>query len=237
MARQELVAKDFFTALPFWDKLERAEQQAVQRETRELAEAHAGQVVSRIKMGEHLTALQDTLEGKGYFVRYLNTLNFSYRTAYRYIEAYKAVKDQVPEIALRIAAARGMDLVGYQADRPFGAYTEPIKQLPPPSEASAVPEWLDKIEAKRLELPKKARAPRAVSGETSLKHSYRSVTARFKRVAAGKGRVALLKRLIGFLMADFGIPAQNMEPEAPPEDFRAKVGRPKKRPARDMAAD
>lgn len=230
MAKTELVTRDFFTALPFWDKLEKGEQQSVQKETRGLAEAHAGQVVSRIKMGEHLTALQDALDGKGFFVNYLKTLNFSYRTAYRYIEAYKAVKDQVPEIALQLAAARGMDLVGYQADRPFGPYTEPIKMLPPPADADQVPDWLTAIEAKRKELPKKTRHVRSVSGEASLRMAFASVYRRFKALPNGKGRVAWSQRLLGLLMAEMGLPAQRIEPEAVPEGFRPKVGRPRREP-------
>jgi hypothetical protein len=229
MPKQELVTRDFFTALPFWDKLEKPEQRTVKAETEGLAEAHAGQVVSRMRMGEHLQNLQTVLEGKGLFVKYLDTLHFSYRTAYRYIEAYKAVKDQVPENVLQLAAARGMDLVGYQADRPFGPYTEAIKALPPPAEADKVPEWLDGLEEKRKELPRRARNHKPASGEIALKTTYRSVYSRFKSLPAGKGRVTLIKRLIGFIMADFGVPSQTMEPEAPPEDFRAKVGRPKKK--------
>lgn len=227
MAKQELVQKDFFTSLPFWDKLERAEQSTVQKETIGLAEAHAGQVMSRMRMGEHLTNLQAVLDGKGLFVRYLKSLNFSYRTAYRYMEAYKAVKDRVPDSALRLAAARGMDLVGYEAGRPFGAYTEPIKLLPPPAEESQVPQWLDAIESKRSELPRVVKH-RTANPETALKTAYRSVTGRFKGLPNGKGRVTLIKRLIGYIMADFGLPAQTLEPEAVPEGFRAQVGRPRK---------
>jgi hypothetical protein len=227
MPRQELVTKDFFTALPFWDKLENVERKTVERETKELAAAHADQVVSRARMGEHLMNLQLVLEGKGLFVKYLETLHFSYRTAYRYIEAYKAVKGQLPDIALQMAAARGMDLVGYQADRPFGPYTEPVKALPPPADTDKIPEWLDQIEEKRKEMPKRARRAKAAPPEASLRMAFASVYRRFKALPAGKGRVVWSKRLIGLLMAEMGLPGQHFEPEAVPEGFRPKVGRPK----------
>jgi hypothetical protein len=235
MPRQELVTKDFFTALPFWDKLEKMEQRTVKAETEGLAEAHAGQVVSRMRMGEHLQNLQVVLEGKGLFVKYLDTLHFSYRTAYRYIEAYKAVKDQVPENVLQLAAARGMDLVGYQADRPFGPYTEAIKALPPPAEADKVPEWLDGLEEKRKELPRRARNHKSLPAETSLRVAFASVCRPLERLSAHSGpkgrsgRVEVVKRLISMMMAEFGIPAQNFQPEAVPEGFRPKVGRPKRK--------
>ena len=180
-----------------------------------------------MKMGEHLQNLQTVLEGKGLFVKYLETLHFSYRTAYRYIEAYKAVKGQMPDTVLQLAAARGMDLVGYQADRPFGPYTEAVKALPPPAETEKVPEWLDALEEKRKALPRKARHARSVPSETSLRMAFASVYRRFKGVPAGKGRVAWSKRLIGLLMAEMGLPGQHFEPEAVPEGFRPKVGRPK----------
>jgi hypothetical protein len=231
MPKTELVARDFFTALPFWDKLEKMEQRTVKAETEGLAEAHAGQVVSRMRMGEHLMNLQVVLEGKGLFVKYLDTLHFSYRTAYRYIEAYKAVKDQVPETVLQLAAARGMDLVGYQADRPFGAYTEAIKALPPPAEAEKVPEWLDGLEEKRKALPRRRKSHKPAQAETSLRMAFASVYSRFKSLPNGKGRVAWSKRLIGLLMAEFGLPGQHFEPEAVPDGFRPKVGRPKRKPA------
>lgn len=231
MAKQELVTRDFFTALPFWDKLEKTEQRTVKAETEGLAEAHAGQVVSRMKMGEHLRNLQIVLEGKGLFVKYLETLHFSYRTAYRYIEAFKAVKGQLPDTTLQLAAARGMDLVGYQADRPFGPYTEPIKMLPPPSSAADVPAWLDKIEEKRKMLPRKPRRAKVAAPDISLRMAFASVYRRFKQLPGGRSRVAWSQRLIGLLMAEMGLPAQRFEPEAVPEGFRPKVGRPKRKPA------
>jgi hypothetical protein len=189
-----------------------------------------------MRMGEHLQNLQMVLEGKGLFVKYLETLHFSYRTAYRYIEAYKAVKDQVPETVLQLAAARGMDLVGYQADRPFGPYTEAIKALPPPAEAEKVPEWLDGLEEKRKELPKRARNHKPAPAEASLRMAFASVYSRFKSLPNGKGRVAWSKRLIGLLMAEFGLPAQHFEPEAVPDGFRPKVGRPKRKGSRRVIA-
>jgi hypothetical protein len=94
MKNGHLVPKDFFTALPFWGELERDEQSTVKKETEELASAHAGQVASRMEMGEHLTNLQGVLEPKRLFQKYLGSLNFTPRTAYRYIEAYKAVKER-----------------------------------------------------------------------------------------------------------------------------------------------
>jgi hypothetical protein len=226
----DLVKKDFFTSLDFWDKLGREDQHTIERETRGLHAAQAGAMQSRIAIGEHLTNLQSVLEGKGLFVKYLNSLNFTYRTAYRYIGAYKVVKEQIPDYALRLAAARGVDLVGYSEREPFGRYTESIKQLPPPADADKVPAWLDQIEERRKKQPKGTggHRRRSASPEALLKEAYRSVTAAFKRLPGGKGRVVWGKRLIGMLLVEFHLPANSAEPEAVPEGFKAQVGRPKK---------
>jgi hypothetical protein len=223
------VTKDFFTALPFWDKLEKMEQRTVKAETEGLAEAHAGQVVSRMRMGEHLQNLQMVLEGKGLFVKYLETLHFSYRTAYRYIEAYKAVKDQVPETSSSWRLQGVWIWSDTRRTGRSGPIRRPSRPLPPPAEAEKVPEWLDGLEEKRKELPKRARNHKPAPAEASLRMAFASVYSRFKSLPNGKGRVAWSKRLIGLLMAEFGLPAQHFEPEAVPEGFRPKVGRPKRK--------
>lgn len=225
---KDLVTKDFFTGLPFWERLEKHEQQTVQHETKELARALANEGMSRLETGKHLKALQEALKRTGDFVAFCNTLHFSYRTAYRRIERYEWAEENLSPRVLELAGARGMDIVGYQTDRPYGAYTEPIKQLPPPKDPEKAPEWLDAIEAKRKELPRK-RAYRSVSPDISLRMAFAACYRRFKSVPAGKGRVAWSKRLIGLLMAEMGLPGQHFEPEAVPEGFRPKVGRPKKR--------
>lgn len=233
---EQLVTKDFFTGLPFWGDLERTEQSTVEKETRGLAAAHAGQVVSRIAIGEHLTNLQAVLDGKKLFRPYLETLNFSYRTAYRYMEAYRAVKDRLPEYALRLAAARGMDLVSFGPGgvvRPFGAYTEAIKKLPPPADPQDVPEWLNKVEEARKAVPKGGtRHKRTVAPDGALKGAFRAVTSQYKRLPGGKTRNQWAVKLLGILMAEFGLPAQTVQPEAVPEGFRAVLGRPKEKKER-----
>jgi hypothetical protein len=135
---------------------------------------------------------------------------------------------------LRLAAARGIDLVGYQGSRPFGPYTEPIAQLPPPKDPEKVPAWLDQIEEKKQSLPKKV-THRSVSSEASLKMAFRSVTRAYKRLPTGKGRVAWGKKLLGLLMTEFGLPGQAVEPEAIPDDFRAVVGYPKGKKRKPVA--
>lgn len=224
----DLVPDHFFASLPFWNELERAEQHGVKLETKEFLKARIGVDISRFKMAEALFNLQKLLEGKGLFVKYVESdaLRFSYRTAYRYIEVYKKAVNRLSAATLRRAAAKGMELIGYQAERPFGDYTESIKLLPPPSDESKVDDWLDELEEKRKSLPR--RAKRTVAPEASLKIAFASVYRRFKGLPTGKTRVAWSQRLIGLLMAEMGLPAQRFEPEAVPEGFRPKVGRPKK---------
>lgn len=230
--KDQLMKHDFFTALPFWDKLDREEQSTVEQETKGLAQAHAAQVVMRTKMGEHLANLQKVLEGKGLFVRYLTSLKFTYRTAYRYIEAYKAVKERLPDFALEAAAARGIDLVGYQGNKPFGPYTEAVKRLPPPKQPAHVAKWLDSLEEERRKHRSSPRH-RKVDGQRAMRSLFRQASAVYKKLDGTKQRQKWAVQLIGILMGEFGLPAQTIQPEAPPDGFRAVLGRPKEKMERE----
>lgn len=226
-----LMNKDFFSTLPFWGALERTEQQTVERETKALAEAHAGQVALRTQMGQHLLNLQAVLEPRRQFRPYLNSLHISYRTAYRWMQATKAAKELIPEHVLMAAAARGFDLVGYSAKDPLGPYSESVRRLPPPKNPDKVPAWLEQIEESRKATGHKARGAhsgrRDVAPERRLRAAFRSVDNQWKKMPNGKARTQWGLKLIGVLMGEFGIPAQRIEPEAVPDGFRAVVGRPR----------
>lgn len=228
MTKTQLVSKDFFTSLPYWDRLERDEQADVERETKGLAAAFAGHVMTRTAMGEHLANLQTLLEGKRLFRTHLEQLHFSYRTAYRYIEAFKAVKERVPDYALRLAAARGIDLVGYHAKEPFGPYTNIMKRLPPPTIEAKVPEWLDKLEEEKARQPRRRSRGRSVDPDARMKSAFRSCLNQFSKMDTGRERTRWAQRLIGCLLAEFNLPAARYEPEAAPEGFHPVLGRPKK---------
>lgn len=231
----ELVPKDFLVGLPFWADLARDEQTAVERETKGLAAEMANQVMSRFRTGEHLLSLQAVLQGR--FRAYLGGLRFSYRTAYRYMELVKMIRNGgaggngslgISETVVRIAAARGVDLVGHTPARPFGPYTEPIKKLgPPPKDEAGVPKWVEAVEAERQSLPRKGRRAVAVGPEARMIRAFREASGQWGQVGAGR-RGAWAVKLVGILMAEFGLPRGSVAPEAVPEGFRAVLGRPKR---------
>lgn len=230
----KLIQNDFFTDLPFWTELDAREKETVESHTRGLALAMAHQAKTRLEIGEHLTELREVLEGKRVFRRYLKTLRFGYRTALRYMQCYRVVKDKMPDHVLKLAAARGMDLVGFQPDRPFGPYTEAVKRLPVPRVEGAVPEWLDRLEvvARRDAARRKSRQ-NGVDGlppDVRLRAAYRASVGQFRRVKGAAGAAAARRwavKLLAVLMTEFALPAQRLAPIPPPEGFRAVLGRPR----------
>lgn len=233
----ELVPKDFLVGLPFWADLARDEQTAVERETKGLAAEMANQVMSRFRTGEHLLSLQAVLQGR--FRAYLGGLRFSYRTAYRYMELVKIIRKGgssgngggslgISETVVRIAAARGVDLVGHTPARPFGPYTEPIKKLgPPPKDEAGIPGWIEAVETERQALPRKGRRKAAIGPDARMIRAFREASGQWGQVGAGR-RGAWAVKLVGILMAEFGLPKGSVAPEAVPEGFRAVLGRPRR---------
>ena len=151
----------------------------------------------------------------------------------RYMQCYEVVKERIPAYALQAAAARGVDLVGYQPKRPFGPYTEAVKRMPVP-EVSAVEDWLDRLEAAR----KTQEARRGVSAgrvdldpSERMRDAYRSIVAQYGWVcrAAGVaegGRWA--RSLLGMLLTEFHLAPKAVTQLPVADGFRAVVGRPRK---------
>lgn len=230
-AALELVRKDFFTELPFWQELDGQEKQTVERHTRGIHACLAEAKLTRHEIGEHLTAIQDVLKPRRQFDRYLDTLHIGKRTARRYMQCFAIGSAHLPPYAMKMAAVRGMDLVGFQPARPFGPYTEAVKKLPVPTIEAAVPEWLDELQ-RRAGMARKGlhAGRRGLPVEIRLRAAFRSAVGQFSRVKDGQGAPAARKwavQLLTVLMFEFGLPAQKLTPEAPPEGFRAVLGRPK----------
>ncbi len=226
-----LVPNDFYKALPFWTELSKEEQQSIKTHTGEFLQARQSNVESRLAMARSLYELQSDLEGRGLFIKYLEeNLDYSYRTAYRLIEGWKRVSKQLPEKVLDGAMERGMDILGYQASKPFGPYTAVIKELPPPKTGD-VAKYLQTVEERRKALPspqKAAKAGRKADPAAALVGAYRSASSWYRRIGlTGKARGKWAAELLSYLMAEFGLPAQRIEPAAAPEGFKAVLGRPK----------
>ena len=235
-----LITKEFVgEQLDFWGKLGAEEQRTVLTETvGVVAEINRG-VAAKIAVGRHLQAVKKVLasprEGEGQWLKYCNNLlPFSYRTAERYIEAFERVEGVLPAPVLEAAIARGVDLLASNADpkRPFGAYTEAVKQLPPPKDPTPkqAVEWVERVQEVAKNTPRLRHNARRRVGARELEvRAFQEFWRAYNGLPAGKTRAAWAVRLIAKLMTVAGLPAQRVEPEAIPDGYRPEpVGRPKK---------
>lgn len=229
-----LVPYDFFEALPFWNELKKDEQNQLVSETQGLRGAAVKLIENRLAMGLHLYNIRGLLEGSGNWTKFMHNLRFSVKTAQRLISRYEVAREQLAPAILEAAAARGIDLLERSTpEAPLGPYTEGIKALPAPAAdgahgAQKVQEWLDKVvelRSKPLRRRQRRRDPLVLQ-----RNAWRATVAAWRAVPGGKTRQTWAVQLLARLMAEMGLPAQKIEPEAVPTDFRPAVGYPKGRP-------
>jgi hypothetical protein len=229
-----------FTSQKWFTKLTNVEQKEVLSESKKLAVAMVANVESRIAIGQHLVRLQEILTPYGVYQRFLRSFHFSLRTALRYVAAYKNAKAGLPDNVLKVAVSRGVNIMGENEQKPFGQYTEVVKQLPPPQ--AATPEqanaWVDAIENARKQ--QRSQTAAAVAGgeilgvvvpqdpQTLLKECYRFVTLRFSRLPQNANtRKKWMRQLVGMELTLAGEPATQFTPVPVPEDFTVTRGRPR----------
>lgn len=234
MTTTKAIEKDFFTSLPYWGELNKDEQGAVKQGTIGLYRGAAKVGSGQLEIAKSLVELHAALEGKGLFIKHLNTLDFSYRTGYRLKNAYQRAVGELGQPVVDAAMERGLPLLGFRAERPFGEYTEAVKALPaPPSDPAKVVGWVEKLEETKKDMPnpqkRAARRRRAADPAKALVEAYRGASRWYKALGTtGKARSTWAQQLLSYLMAEFGLPAQKIEPAAVPAGFRPQVGRPPK---------
>lgn len=235
---QPLTTQAVFTSQAWWKKVTDAgHQKAVIAESQALTVALIKHGQSRIEVGQHLATLQSILVPYGVFNRFLKNFHFSERTANRYVTAFKNAKAGLPEPVIKAALARGMNIMGEQDNKPFGAYTEAVKLLPPPSQATEAQAnaWLDSIEnAKKQQ--RSVTSTLVAGGEVGvvipqdahvlLKECYRFVQLRYARVAAQE-RGEFVQQLVGMILTMAQVKPTKFAPVNVPEDFAVVRGRPK----------
>lgn len=231
------ISVDTFSALSWWKKLSAEDHVAVVSESKMLAQSllHFGQ--AKVAIGEHLERLQGILEPHNVFQKFLKQFQFSKRTAYRYIAGYKNAKAALPEVVLKAAMARGINIVGDTDAKPLGAYTEAVKTLPPPAtltdqQANA---YLDALEKMRKETRTTATVLELPVGDpnTLLKECLRFVSTRYKRLPVNKRtRENWATRFITMAMSEFGMTGSHtLSPLPVPADLQVHRGRPKQQTA------
>ena len=228
-----LVPPESLNTLKWWEKLNQQEQATVMQEGQALAKAMLDHGRSRLAIGEHLTKLQAVLEPHNLFGRFLKNFHFSVRTAYRYIKGYQNAQGRLPEPVLKVAMARGVNIIGDTEFKPLGIYTDAVQKLPVPAvvndEQARV--YLDQLEEVRKQLKPTGAMftmPEPQDPNTLLKECYRFVSLRYKRLPSNsKTRAAWVRSLVGMLLSELGVSGQQtFAPQAVPEEFRALRGRP-----------
>jgi hypothetical protein len=230
---QALVPPDAYTTLAWWDKLNDDEQHVVVDEGRMLAKAMLDHGRSRLAIGQHLTRLQGVLEPHNLFGRFLKTCHFSKRTAYRYIKGFQNAQAMLSEPVLKVALAKGVNIIGDTEFKPLGVYTDAVKKLPVPKEATEeqATTYIEQLENVRKSLKPSGEMftmPEPQDPQTLLKECYRFVSLRYKRLPQNsKTRSAWVRHLVGLILSDLGVSGQQtFAPQAVPEDFKALRGRP-----------
>lgn len=229
-----------FASMKGWEKLNPQEQTVVQSEGQMLAQALIVNGASRLSIGEHLTKLQGVLEPHNLFVKFLRNFHFSRRSAYRRINEFKNASKSLPEMVVKVAAARGMAIAGDSETAPLGIYTEAVRKLPPPTtpdiEQAGV--WLDQVEKVRKDSRSSAATagvgvnfnmPEPLDPNTALKECVAFVKNRYSKLPnTARVKSKWLSTLQGMLLGLSGIgSAQTIEPQAIPEGFLPQRGRPR----------
>lgn len=239
---QALIPAAALTSLKWWKKLSDIEQKEVLSEGQQLAVAMIQHGQSRIAIGQHLARLQEILTPHGLFGRFLRTLHFSERTAKRYVASFKNAKLALPDNVLKLALARGVNIMGESDEKPFGQYTEAVKQLPPPQNANEqqAGAWLTAIENQRKQ-QRSQTATEASGGEilgvlvpqdpqTLLKECFRFFVLRYNRLPHNMNtRRKFVRTLVGMELSVAGETAGTFNPVAVPSDFTVGRGRPKEK--------
>lgn len=226
--KSDLLPVGVLSTLPGWSDLDASTQKTVELETRQLEQSYDGLVRSRLAVGEHLTRIHGLLEPMRLFSRFCDLYGIPRSHAYNAITAYANAAKRLPEPVLRVVSARGVNMLGISEDRPLGKYSDAVKRLPPPNtqDTAKIVSWLEEVETLRRKQKQKLSLIEP-DPEVLLKEAYRVVVSKLERVP-GRRRRAWIGRLVGMSLTKIGVASsQSFEPEAPPEDFIAVVGRPR----------
>lgn len=202
-------AKKETSTLEGLESLSTEEHVAVSRALVSLLESLKSLAVARLAVGEHLYTIQQVLEPRRIFTKFLNAqTHLSRATAYRYIDLYVAAAENLPTPVMDVVMQRGVDTINLKR----------VEKNPPPKTSNVVKinEWVDSIQKPET------REPSASSPETLKRECYNFVHARFQRLpSTGKARAAWMTHLMGMMLTELGVSSpQTIEPQAIPAWFR-----------------
>jgi hypothetical protein len=208
-----------FSTMKGWDGLEAAEQHFIKHETAALAKALEVSGRAKLSVGEHLFKIQQILEPRRIFNRYLKTLPFglSRATPYRYIDNYTVARTILPAPYMKVAMMRSTENLNVKM----------VEATPPPKtqNVTKINNYFDKLPTGGKLVEAKSETPDALK-----KDCYNYVHLRFQRLPNnGKTRAAWIHSLAGMLITEMGVSNPiTVEPVAIPDDYRVSRGRPRK---------
>lgn len=185
---------------------------------------------SGLRIGEILSKVEMLLKPRGIWTAYLNALpGFNIASAYRFIRGYNNAELRYTKPILNLVLSSGMDMLG-DDKKPYGKYTEVVKQLPPPKvsgdeakDNATAQEWLTRVEAKYKESRKKG-AAKLPDAEALQKEAFSAVLKRYEKVPKEK-QLQWLRGLFGFILGNLQMVQDFVvEPKDPPKTFVQKTG-------------
>lgn len=236
--------KSIRSFMPEWDELTEEEQAVCRGEMAKVMAERANLGMSVLAIGESLAKIHTVLAPKRLFFRFCEGLNCARSTVHNYLNNYQRVKQYLSsETGLRTAMAMGLKIIGDSDDRPLGVYTDAVKRLPPPPRSENPKHWKiwwDEAEDVRRRLA--ARNLRTIQEidqdpEELARSAYRFVVSRMIKCRDARHKRQFLERVVGCALHDLkGVSQMTFFVEAPPEGFRAVLGRPRNPEREEEAA-
>lgn len=221
MSQIQLIPRAALEKMSWWSELSASEQRIVLVEAQGLNEEMFKHGVSKLAIGEHLLKIQEVLEPKRKFTKFLKSQfrSVSPATAYRYIQNYTTTKDRLPEIVVQTAMTQGYHVIDMDM----------VEKMPPPrtQDRTKIIAYLDRLRLEKKVLSKEEGTeddPRTMAREC-----FNFICSRLDRLPNNsRSRINWLYSLFGMLMTQLGIgEEQSVTPADIPEGFRAIRGRPR----------
>jgi hypothetical protein len=178
-------------------------------------EAFKNNDFSELEIGKRIVAVRPLLETMGEFQRFIRAIpSFSERTAYRRIKSYERAVEMWPEAVIDAAIVRGLQVIGWEADKPMGFY-EDVPLPPKPLTPQKIEDFLIRAEQQvRL----RVETGEGLSFPDLLKTSFKMFLKQIRSLPVEE-REPFLKELVGLQMTVVGVSPQKFAPAMIPTDF------------------
>jgi len=203
-----------------WEQLQQDEQATIRKETEAARSSLKQESASRLEAGEHLANIRKAAKLDKMWLQICRTqLGISVASAYRYINKFQKTAKKLPRPFMAVAKERGYNI------------SLSAVELNPPPQTDDKREMVKYLET--VSVPSGGK--RVVSIESNPvaleKRAFHEFDLAWQRIH-GRANPGFLNRHIGMLLTLAGIGhKQSFEPQAIPEGFFIRPGRPKHKAA------